>query len=312
MCHWFTAIQTSLIGLLILSTSTASAQTSPCAPVEAETVTQWASVLGADPVQFLLQNLQPLHKEIQPSSNSSSRTRQMKVLGKHFDIQTWATKIDDIQSPAKTLSSSEQLLMQYLFTAWIRERYMGLLNRTVRKDELTEVEKRPFRLARVVRKRVQSYPVEPRVVAIESYDCTSDLDKTTYDCSSPLVTLEVQASPYLLCGDEVASSRHRFRYLIRKSDHGLKIVDVIRGQFHVYQDAYKDYLSYRNDLSADQLKAYLQRITFTNAATFTGGPQNDYGLFTKLLDETVPAKTDEVERIPASQNSPKNVDPSQL
>lgn len=223
----------------------------------------WVKSLDHDPFQFMHQQLQQLHNQLTHKNPSAQdRARQMQLISQIFDTTTWLWAIEQLEGLPLEVHDSVDL--QYLFTSWLRERYMGQTYRVVRQTELVEAFRIGGRYNETVQARVSQTPAEVRVTGFRPFHCQSQNDKESYQCSQPHYIAEVQLSPHVLCQSSLIKN-YRFDYILRlDAQRGFRIVDVRRGPQGFYQQAYINYKNHLQTKTVAQLRVFLRQLTFSS------------------------------------------------
>lgn len=254
-----TVFQT-LILCLLLSASLAHADGTPsyCAPLTNLEQKRWKDLLKWDVPQMLTQNLKDIHFEIRSTDEDDViRRRQMRAMSLAFDFGTWALRLSNN-------AGVSQKQMEYLFGAWIKDRYLGSVLRTIRKDEIVTIQKNPRSFPTSTLERIHQYPVEPLITKINNFQCVTQEDSKTYRCGDKMLTIEAQLSPQVLCSQQNAWSEYRIKFFVRIDPiFGPLIFDVERMHRRIYQTAFLDLEKLKAETPPQELLALFTQWTFS-------------------------------------------------
>ena len=275
----------------IVASSWAYADGAPsyCAPLTNLEQKRWRDLLKWDVPQMLTQNLKDVHFEIRSTDEDDViRRRQMRAMSMAFDFGTWALRLN-------SNAGVSQKQMEYLFGAWIKDRYLGSVLRTVRKDEIVTIQKNPRSFPTATLERIHQYPVEPLITKINNFQCITQEDSKTYRCGDKMLTIEAQLSPQVLCSQDKAWSEYRVKFFVRIDPVlGPLIFDVERMQRRIYQTAFLDLEKLKAETQPQELLALFAQWTFSTIKEIRDIPSE--GLTALRPESAAPAAG----RLPAS------------
>ncbi len=222
--------------------------------------------LKVDVAEVLRARLQPIHKSLY-AAKDDSRFEQAEGLVKAFDADTWLERLKAL----KGFQEDHHTEIEFLFSFWVREKYLGLLARAGARSEKHQLDILGAKGDSNVRARVHAFPAEPRVTHISRFACSTPKDNASYRCSEPHVAVDVQLSPYVLCSAELEPSH--LKYIVRLDPlRGPLIADVERFGQRIYQSTLSDLDDLKNHLSGAELFRELKSRTFFTAQDFNEIP----------------------------------------
>lgn len=220
---------------------------------------RWKDQLKWDLPQILTQNLKDLHFELRNQDEDEViRRRQMRSMGQAFDFSTWSVRLSNS-------TGVSQKSLEYLFGSWVKDRYLGSILRTIRKDEIGTVQRNPRSYTQAAIEKMHQYPVAPLFTKISNFQCHTPEDNRTYKCGDKMLVVEAQLSPEILCNQENAWSEYRVKFLVRiDAVFGPVIVDVERMQRRIYQTAFLDFEKLKAETPTSSLLTLFSQWTFVS------------------------------------------------
>ena len=269
----FSMIHSVKIGLILLGLALApiegSAQVPACNPASADELKQVKTRYGNDPATVVRHVTLALHKHFLVRSadidknhflsDGDLQRQQMAVLFNNFALPDWLKSLNG-QSPVKSMQPISRYELEYLFSHWVRSRYMKTVASLIKSREKLKVD-RELAETDPVRRRVINSPAETIVTGYQPFQCETLWDRRAYNCGNNMVKVHAQMSPRVLCQTEDETAQGHFVFLVDVSTEPFRIVDVEFEKTRVYQDAYIDLNSMLGRTKAfaemtDQLKMW--------------------------------------------------------
>ncbi|NQY99965.1 MAG: hypothetical protein HRT45_04760 [Bdellovibrionales bacterium] len=201
---------------------------------------------GRDPASLVKKATDVLHNQFrahnknQPNqifSDSSDLRIQMSIFINYFAMADWTKKLNEVTRNQR-LDSLRKTEWEYVFTHWMRVRYLSSVQELVRAREMFQVFREPALAA--VKQTVVQRPAAMVITDYRSFACETDLDQRTYDCSKTFVMVETQLSPQVMCSNRKLARQANFKYLVDVSKGGVRITDVEYNGTRLFQDAIAD------------------------------------------------------------------------
>ena len=275
----FHAVFVFILGFPLSATSAQAPSTN--APISVNTDNQscreiserdrqlWNQKSHVDLATILHDRLIATHQDLYPRTDSS-RFQQAETLVRAFDADTW---IDRFRSSSENIRQEHRARLEFLFSFWVREKYLGVIARAAGREEQTELKFFGARMDTNLRAQIQKYPAEPRVTRIATFHCTNAQDSRSYRCGEPHVAIDVQLSARLLCTDGKNPNDSRLRFIVRlDSLRGPLITDVERGPERIYQNTLLEYTKLKSKMSSDEIYSALKQRAFFSPADFNEIP----------------------------------------
>jgi hypothetical protein len=240
MRHWAASL---LIPVVLLPTSQAAEL---CKPVGKRDRADVAREYGRDPAGVVQKATEVLHNQFKAHNlnepnqiykDNSDLRIQMSIMINYFSLNHWVDKLSVITKPQK-LSSHSQQEWGYVFSSWMRVRYLATVKELVREPEIFQVFREPA-FAQIKDFVVQK-PATLVVTGYKRFACETDLDQRTYDCSKNYVLIDTQLSPKVMCSNKKLASQAHFKYLVDVTKGRYRVADVEMNGARLFQDAYLD------------------------------------------------------------------------
>lgn len=255
----------------------------------------WMQKARVDISGVLHDRLRGTHQDLYPRSDSS-RFQQAEFLVRAFDVDTWLERFRSI--PPDSIAANRKTQLEFLFSFWVREKYLGLLSRAAARDEQNELKFFGSKVDATTRTQIMKYPAEPRITRIATYRCEGAKDSRTYRCGEPHLAVDIQLSPTLLCSGNRNITDSRLRLIVRLDPlRGPLITDVERDSIRIYQDTLSEYAKLKSKLPGNDLYTELKQRAFFSTTDFNEIPGS--GILSLRENE-------ESKRMPASANSRPN------
>lgn len=164
---------------------------------------------------------------------------QMSELYENFSVSVWMDRLNMVNE-IKQLNAFENSELSYLFTHWVRAKYMAYVQRLVRKRELEEVFRVSGRFPAQLKQKTVKEPASLMVTGYSRFYCKEKMDKYAYDCKREMTFVHTQLSPEVLCNNLKLAKAAQFKYLVQKTSFGFRIVDVQINGRRLYRDSYQD------------------------------------------------------------------------
>ena len=245
-----------------------------CQPVLKQQVAIQKQRHGADPGLVVKNATTSLHAQFRPVKgknanfiyvDSTKIQEQMSALYDHFALATWLDRINLIPK-VKKLSPLKRSEIHYLFSHWVRVRYMTSMFRLVRKRELEEVYRIQDRFPASVRKATVNDPAKMVITGYSSHTCKDQIENMVYDCSKRLVWVHTHQSPEVLCSIRKFSRDARFKYLVQLEGNSFKIVDVEYEGRQIYKDSFIELNEFFNRKNISAIENDLKLWSFLSAS----------------------------------------------
>lgn len=245
-----------------------------CQPVLKQQVEIQVQKHGTDPGSVVREAVDSLHKQFRPIEGKNTNfiyidpgkiQEQMSTFYNHFALSTWIDRIN-LDPKIQKLSPIKRSEIHYLFTHWVRVRYLSAIYRLVRKRELEEVYRTKDRFPASVKKTTVNRPEKMVITGYSSHTCKDQAENLVYDCSKKLVWVHTHQSPDVLCDIRKYSRDARFKYLVQKEGDEFKIVDVEYEGRQIYKDAFLELSEFFSRKTISAIESDLKLWSFLSAA----------------------------------------------
>lgn len=270
-----------------------------CQPVLKQQVEIQIQRHKSDPGIVVREATAALHTQFRPVKGKNSNfiyvdptkiQEQMSALYDHFALSTWMDRINLIPK-IKKLSPLKRSEIHYLFTHWVRVRYMTSMFRLVRKREMEEVYRVQDRFPASVKKTTIENPSKMVITGYSSHTCKDQVENLVYDCSKKLVWVHTHQSPEVLCTVRKFSRDARFKYLVQMEGPSFKIVDVEYEGRKIYKDSFVELNEFLDRKNVSAIENDLRLWSFLSA---TKADPKDVEKFSQSVEKTN-------SRLPASE-----------
>jgi hypothetical protein len=263
--HLYFAI--ALLSSLVLCGFDVSAS---CQPVLEQQIGVQTQKHGFDPGEVVKFLSQSLHAQFKPESNVGPNhiyrdpmlvQNQMSTFYQNFALPTWLDRLA-LNPKVQDLNPFENSEIAYLFTHWLRVKYMTAVHRLVQKRELEEAYRMKGRFPAQVIDAILKDPAQPMITGYSSYTCQDTSDNHVYDCSKKMIFVHAHLSPKVLCQISKFSRDARFKYLVQLQPEGFKIVDVEIDGRRIYKDSIQELNHFIAQKTWDRIKFDLKLWSF--------------------------------------------------
>ncbi len=270
-----------------------------CQPVLKQQVKIQKQRHGADPGTVVEKATSTLHDQFRPVKgknanfiyvDSTKIQEQMSALYNYFALSTWLDRINLIPK-IKKLSPLKRSEIHYLFTHWVRVRYMTAMFRLVRKRELEEVYRAQDRFPANIRKATINNPSKMVITGYSSHTCKDQTENLVYDCSKKLVWVHTHQSPEVLCSIRKFSRNARFKFLVQLEKDDFKIVDVEYEGRKVYKDSFIELNEFFDRKNITAIENDLKLWSFLNASKADPKAVEKFSQSISKEDRRLPAST---------------------
>jgi len=254
---------------------------------------------GTDPAAVVKSTMKALHKQLQRLPNASINSiyrdsshvqEQMSLIYKNFSLSTWLNRLSLIPK-ISSLQAFDQTEINYLFTHWIRVRYLTSVYRLVANRELKEVFLENGRFPASVKEGAIHSPAQLIITGYSNFHCQDQLDNKAYDCASEMIFIHTHLSPDILCQSPKLSDDAKVNYLVQKQGHQFKIIDLEIGGRRIYKDSFDEISNLLNSYNYQNLVEHIQIWSFLKTKKT---PENEIQAFRSAVPLTP-------SRLPASQ-----------
>ncbi|MCB0408371.1 MAG: hypothetical protein KDD34_09215 [Bdellovibrionales bacterium] len=225
---------------------------------------------GTDPAAVVKSTMKALHKQLQRLPNASINSiyrdpshvqEQMSLIYKNFSLSTWLNRLSLIPKMS-SLQAFDKTEINYLFTHWIRVRYLTSVYRLVANRELKEVFLENGRFPASVKQSAIHNPAQLIITGYSNFRCQDQIDNKAYDCASDMIFIHTHLSPDILCQSPKLSDDAKVNYLVQKQGHQFKIIDIEIGGRRIYKDSFDEISNLLNAYSYQNLIEYIQIWSF--------------------------------------------------
>ncbi|MEO0337483.1 MAG: hypothetical protein AAF202_13900, partial [Pseudomonadota bacterium] len=178
-----------------------------CKPVAKMDQADVARKYGRDPASVVKKATDVLHNQFRAHSknqpnqifkDSSDLRIQMSIMINYFALNQWVEKLYSL-TQNQSLDPLRRTEWDYVFTHWMRVRYLSSVQELVRGREVLNAFREPA-FARVKNQVVES-PAQLVVTDYKPFVCESKSDFETYDCSKNYIMVNTQLSPNVMCSN---------------------------------------------------------------------------------------------------------------
>lgn len=260
-------IFTCVVGLSLLASSFAEATCQPVLPQQVEIQKQKH---GFDPGVAVLSMAENLHAQFKTQNSTEPNQlyrdptlvqNQMSAFYQKFALSTWMDRLGMVPK-LKELNPFESTEVSYLFTHWVRVKYMSSVFRLVKKRELEEAYRIKGRFPAQVIEKIVSQPAHPMITGYSTFTCQDMSDNVAYDCSKKMIYVHAHLSPDVLCEISKFSKDARFKYLVQLQEDGFRVVDVEVEGRRLYKDSFHELGLFVSNRAWDKVKADLKIWSF--------------------------------------------------